>query len=572
MNYMEDSRCITQSNTIDIARALLEACPEAAKDDGGRLPLYIAVVNNLPDVARALLEVYPDGAKERDRSGRLPLNCIAEFKRMEQSEHLELCRLAYNATPPDVLDVHHNDRKAICVASPIEYIHLWAKMLGAKYKCYQLETPIRPIYRSKTCEVYFAQDVVQTPPAPVCIKMIRDAVNFESGQNSRGKVALDPVFVVEVVNDGFLDDKMTREFRDTSTGAPSWETNADIDEYALIMPRADRNLHGVVADERFAGYEPRKVRDIAIDVAKALQHMHEKGLVHGDIKPRNIVRVVDQWKLIDMDAAASIGDPIGRKYSSGYSPPELAKMLFTKNGESSNTVQEAPSQAVLPPQPPKESSSRKSFRTETKLKMLSIGSFKKRKLLAEAKETFDVWGFGCVLYQLCAGRPLFSDVNSSDDNIYEPETAKELIRWTEIDNKRLHSVFEDQNKDAEHARDLIRQCLRGDPSERLQSMKDVLAHPFLGGESVGTRGGGGGTKKKVEWNSTDVYPDGSYAVIIAIDKYESAGVPIDMADLFCKQQDWSEALKYFESSYPSTSKCTVLIIQKCWIVKNRLQL
>eukprot|EP00505_MAST-04D_sp_SCG-Rhode-Island_P000583 Stramenopile-MAST_4_protein_583 len=523
------------AKTAEIVRLLLEAYPDGAKqaDEDGRLPLYRAVDENLPDIARAILEFCPDAASPDAASiaangGELPLNMIAEWND-DQEEHLELCQLAYNATSPDLQDYRHLDRKGICLASSINYVHEWAKSLGTKYKRYKLETPVRPIYRSKTCEVYFAQDVEQTPPAPVCIKMIRDAINFESEQNSREKVVLDPAYVVEVVR--FLDDTKTRAFRDTTTGAPSWEANADIDEYAMVMPRADRNLHGVIADERIAGHEPHKVRPIAIDVANALQHLHEKGLVHGDIKPRNIVRVVDQWKLIDLDASASIGDPIGRKYSSGYSPPELAKMLFTKNGESIDTIHEPPSQVTLPPQPPpqppKESSPHKNLRAETKLKMLSIGSFKKRKLLAEARATFDVWGFGCVLYQLCAGRPLFSDIDSSDDNIYKATTARQLMQWTEIDNERLSYVFEGHDKDADDARDLIRQCLRGNPSERLASMTEVLAHPFLGGKSVGTRGGGGGSKKKQEWNSTDVYPDGSYAVIIAIDKYENAGIPVN---------------------------------------------
>ena len=41
--------------------------------------------------------------------------------------------------------------------------------------------------------------------------------------------------------------------------------------------------------------------------------------------------------------------------------------------------------------------------------------------------------------------------------------------------------------------------------------------------SAGTRGKGS-KKKQDEWNSSEIYPDGSYAVIIAIDDYESADV------------------------------------------------
>ena len=120
------------------------------------------------------------------------------------------------------------------------------------------------------------------------------------------------------------------------------------------MPCADRNLHGVIADERFAGYEPEKARMVAKEIALALKHMHDKGLIHGDIKPRNVVRVDDVWKLIDLDAAALKGEPIGRKYSSGYFPPELAKLLFTRSGESVETVRGAPSQGIRLPQPPME--------------------------------------------------------------------------------------------------------------------------------------------------------------------------------------------------------------------------
>jgi serine/threonine protein kinase len=187
-----------------------------------------------------------------------------------------------------------------------------------------------------------------------------------------------------------------------------------------------------------------------------------------------------------------------------------------------------------------------------------------------------VWGFGCVLYQLCAGRPLFSDVDSSDDNIYKPTTAKELIQWTDIDNERLSYVFEGHDKDADEARDLIRQCLRGDPSDRLQTMKEVIAHPFLGGKSKGTRGQG--TTKKVEWNSTEVYPDGSYAVIIAIDKYENAGVPVDeggFKNLDCTVKDAKlmretlEARGFTILQELLNEEATKNNIEDCWTLQRK---
>ena len=112
--------------------------------------------------------------------------------------------------------------------------------------------------------------------------------------------------------------------RAATTGAPSWEHARP--EYAVVMPRADCNLQMAVSNERFAGHEPLKARLVLVDLARALQHMHAQGLVHADVKPRNAVRVGGAWKLIDLDAAARTGTPVGRKYSSGFSPPELAQL------------------------------------------------------------------------------------------------------------------------------------------------------------------------------------------------------------------------------------------------------
>jgi hypothetical protein len=191
-------------------------------------------------------------------------------------------------------------------------------------------------------------------------------------------------------------------------------------------------------------------------------------------------------------------------------------------------------------------------------------------MLSSAQAEFDVWGFGCVLYQLCTGRPLFMEIDSSDDNIIDDKRARLALRnWTEIDNERLSFVFEEEREkegkggapgrsmSAELAQDLIRECLRGDPKERLASMAQVLAHPFLNEEArtaeitrrasleeVGTRGAtrkGNNAKDAADaLTPTKVYPDGSYAVLIGINDYESSGISPDeggMADLKSARQD-----------------------------------
>ena len=60
--------------------------------------------------------------------------------------------------------------------------------------------------------------------------------------------------------------------------------------------------------------------------------LHASGVIHGDLKQRNILRfIVDdlaKWILCDMDASALRGRTIGRKTSSAYAPPELARRKY----------------------------------------------------------------------------------------------------------------------------------------------------------------------------------------------------------------------------------------------------
>lgn len=55
-----------------------------------------------------------------------------------------------------------------------------------------------------------------------------------------------------------------------------------------------------------------KGQDVARQIARGISHLHDKGVVHGDLKPLNIVRVKapgtgeDRWLLIDLDAASEV--------------------------------------------------------------------------------------------------------------------------------------------------------------------------------------------------------------------------------------------------------------------------
>lgn len=72
---------------------------------------------------------------------------------------------------------------------------------------------------------------------------------------------------------------------------------------------------------------PEKVRDVAIQLARALGYIHEQGFVHCDIKPENLRLTPDgRLKLMDfglMERKGRIGGPI--RGSLAYLAPEVAK-------------------------------------------------------------------------------------------------------------------------------------------------------------------------------------------------------------------------------------------------------
>ena len=79
--------------------------------------------------------------------------------------------------------------------------------------------------------------------------------------------------------------------------------------FCLTMDLGDSDLQGALTRENVCPSPGQVhwefVRDFVRDIASALQHLHGKGLIHGDVKPLNAVRVGKKWKLIDLDAAAA---------------------------------------------------------------------------------------------------------------------------------------------------------------------------------------------------------------------------------------------------------------------------
>ena len=96
--------------------------------------------------------------------------------------------------------------------------------------------------------------------------------------------------------------------------------------YVLVMRQGERSLYDACSKERIV--RVADIVHIVRSVAGCLQRLHAAGVVHADLKQRNIIRMALAWVLCDMDASARAGARVGAKSSSGYCSPEIACARF----------------------------------------------------------------------------------------------------------------------------------------------------------------------------------------------------------------------------------------------------
>ena len=230
-----------------------------------------------------------------------------------------------------------------------------------------------PEHKSATCLVHVAIDR-DNADMPVALKLMRWRSQYLRELQSRSECSFDGDFVLGIIRDYDGD-------KDSSFGEELTRKGYGWYRYCIVMPAAERNLAGVMAHEHIAGKDWKKIRQATEELCECIVHIQSKGMIHGDIKPLNIVRESGRIKLLDLDACVSFqkGDFCGAKFSSAYLPPEMVHCDLVKL---SATV--------------------KSFQIEE-----DTGKILKEDSavfdLMVAAPSMDAWALGVTSFELCTG-------------------------------------------------------------------------------------------------------------------------------------------------------------------------
>ena len=111
-----------------------------------------------------------------------------------------------------------------------------------------------------------------------------------------------------------------------------------------------------------------------------MEHLHQRRVVHGDIKPLNAMRCEDRFLLIDLDASSVVGEGFAAsKVSSAYVPPEL--VYLKADGSAA-------------------------------VKLSSGSSIAVEYECVRSHYSQDVWALACTLFELFTGSKMFLTVSS----------------------------------------------------------------------------------------------------------------------------------------------------------------
>jgi serine/threonine protein kinase len=338
---------------------------------------------------------------------------------------------------------------------------------------------------SKSVFVRYCKSIFNSP-REVVIKFMKNEVSFMREYNSRTSCNLDCRYVVHILNTLSGSTLIEAIGRLQLAGVKSMEDF----KYGIVMPVSERSLESICIHEDL---DTIHICKIMKDLALALQHVHARGICHGDVRMRNVIRIAKRYCLVDLTASANLeifyiqdADMFGSKFHTAILPPEMF-VKVSPHGENCIGKYWANSRDfeeqwphVKPVRTPLGTYSVRSYDLDLKTKRprdLHLLPYSPM----SASTSIDMWGFGLLLYNLCCGEPLL--YSSRNDDIINPIDYAAAALWTEASlQKKI-----DANVLDPIAADLIMDLLQPNPEDRPASMKAVLEHVYFSALDDGAR-------------------------------------------------------------------------------------
>ena len=255
-------------------------------------------------------------------------------------------------------------------------------------------------------------------------------------------------------------------------------------DYAIVMKQGDKNLDMIL---RYECPTLEKIRHYAKNICEAIQEIHSKSYIHGDIKLQNFIRFGRDLKIIGLNATVkknkseSEENFAGLEFSSGTLPPE---MVFCINEGNHDDIDRFMNYFQNFKKENKQLWKKIRLKKDDVGNCFSVRTYQINKStkcvkdieklpypLIQPHESQDLWALGVALYKLILDEPLF-EVDKNEDMLSYAGFS-ELFFWDNLERNKKLTIVEDDN-----AKHLLSMLLSEEPKDR-GSIKVVLDHPFL---------------------------------------------------------------------------------------------
>ncbi len=210
------------------------------------------------------------------------------------------------------------------------------------------------------------------------------------------------------------------------------------------MELADGTLAGVAAGLRD---DPRRLAEVMLKVARAVHHAHQRGILHRDLKPGNVLMKGGVPKVADFGLAKRIGHP---------DPAQAVPRAGARPGDTLDASLNGDTQS-LPP------SSALGTRAGAILGTPEYMAPEQARADPSPTVSVDVHGLGAILYELLTGRPPFP--RGEGEGVYD---VLERVIHQDPEPPRRSAPRTDPDLET-----ICLECMKKEPAERYSSAAEV---------------------------------------------------------------------------------------------------